>query len=493
MSIGNRGSPWPVQEEELLNVTAFGIDLLPLKEAFMVRKVWVLPLALGLLGAAPPSPGDELPVPWKQLEGLKDGNYLAPLARLRDSESRYMASEMWRAEYLSVAAVVHSFVGDAAEAHSLFDRRYPASESPAAVPQGSPLDLYERRGALEAILAEASSRQVVMINELHHVAQHRAFTLQLLRPLYEQGFRYLAVETIASTDAALNARRFPLQSSGAYTSEPVFGDLVRTALRLGYKVVPYERETPCPPDPANRMACNEDRERVQARNLQERILRLDPGARILVHAGPGHINEKKDPIVWMAGRFREITGIDPLTIDQVAMTERSAPAYEKEEYRYATARGWIAEPTVFQSRDGGRWVREEGTFDLQVFHPRTRYERGRPDWMRMGGLRRPYGIFGKLSAGRTVKPFLPAAGGPWLVQAYVAGEGPEPIPVDQIVVSDPATAPVLMLPAGDFRIVAIDESGRKVAGYEETVSLLAGTASESGIVKSPEESTIQVH
>jgi hypothetical protein len=60
------------------------------------------------------------------------------------------------------------------------------------------------------------------------------------------------------------------------------GYLIRIALRLGFRVIPYEVEG----------ATNSDeRERGQARNLVERILKDDPKARILIHARYAHIDE----------------------------------------------------------------------------------------------------------------------------------------------------------------------------------------------------------
>ena len=120
----------------------------------------------------------------------------------------------------------------------------------------------------------------------------------------------------------LSERGYPTRMTGYYTSEPVYGDLVRTAFKLGYRVVPYEWAGEYTPD---------NRERGQARNLVERILKDNPKAKILVHAGYDHIDETGELVgaKTMAQRLKQMTGIDPLTIDQTEMTEHSAPEYER--------------------------------------------------------------------------------------------------------------------------------------------------------------------
>jgi hypothetical protein len=63
---------------------------------------------------------------------------------------------------------------------------------------------------------------------------------RLLKGLYQKGFGYFATETLDVGDAGLQARGYPTLRSGAYIAEPMYADLVRTALNLGYRVTPYE-------------------------------------------------------------------------------------------------------------------------------------------------------------------------------------------------------------------------------------------------------------
>ena len=251
------------------------------------------------------------------------------------------------------------------------------------------------RDAVTAILDLATRHQVVMVNEAHHVPLHRAFTILLLEDLYKKGFRYFAAESLSEKDAYLQRRGYPTFDTGFYTHEPVYGDLVRIALRLGYTVVPYEYIAARPPAEANDpAAAQNEREEGQVHHLKQRILDKDPQAKILVHAGYGHIGEmpavwnfggKKGEVRFMAASFKRLAGIDPLTIDQTQMTEHSDPRYEYPEYRAAVDNGLVRDRPVllWDPTKKAFFVpeRAKGNHDLFVFHPRTRYENGRPTWL----------------------------------------------------------------------------------------------------------------
>ena len=307
-------------------------------------------------------------------------------------------------------------------------------------PRVTALEGFSPVNALQEIARAARSRQVVMINEAHHVPQHRAFTLQLLAALRKEGYTWFAAETL-HPDPGLAERGYPTAKTGAYIQEPLYGDLVRTALRLGFRVVPYEIETF---EPGRGI---EVRERAQAANLVERILKRDPRAKVLIHAGYGHISERTEPPRMMAGYFKEMSGIDPLTVNQTPMTEHGSPEYEQPLYRWAVDRGLVVEPAIFRDAAGEPWTASKGA-DMAVFHPRSRYENGRPDWLRMGGLRSPLPL-----------PLACASPPGCLVKARAAAEAADAIPVDQILVEAGKPAPALMLPDGKFRIRVEDAKG----------------------------------
>jgi hypothetical protein len=85
--------------------------------------------------------------------------------------------------------------------------------------------------AADAVGAQARDRRIVMVNEAHHVGETRLLTLALLPRLHEMGFTHFAVEGLDEHDRDLVARGYPTKASGPYIREPLYGDIVRIALR----------------------------------------------------------------------------------------------------------------------------------------------------------------------------------------------------------------------------------------------------------------------
>lgn len=69
----------------------------------------------------------------------------------------------------------------------------------------------------------------------------RLLTLELLEPLRDRGFTHLALEALWWGDP-INERGYPTDETGYYVNDVVFAELVRTALALGYELIPYEIE-----------------------------------------------------------------------------------------------------------------------------------------------------------------------------------------------------------------------------------------------------------
>lgn len=316
---------------------------------------------------------------------------------------------------------------------------------------------YHPVSAIKAISQAAADRQVVIINEAHHVPQHRVFTLELLKSLKRRGFKYFAAEALFNseaglnrTDTELNRRGYPTKNTGSYMDEPVYGDLIRTALRLGYKVVPYDAGF----NKNGQLNTPAAREREAAENLKERIFKGDPRAKVLIHVGYDHNSEAARVYGGsqaMAGYLKELTGIDPLTVDQTAMTEHSAPEYEDPLYRFVAARNAFDKPLVFQNARGEFWKKKAGGQDINVFSPRSRYANNRPTWLRMNGARRPYLLPADICQAETH----------CLVRARIAGESANAVPVDQLEVRG-GTGAALMLPKGAFIIEVENVAGKSL-------------------------------
>ncbi len=428
--------------------------------------------------SAPP-PFQELPNPYT-LEPKAPGNYLAPLEALRPMRKRYMTSLRWRDSFFEELAAQESFVGNDAEAVADFDLARPPDDdltdkyAQAAV---KALNGYQPTDARQAILKLAKIHQVVFINEAHHVPMGRAFTLSLLPGLYAQGFRYFAAETLYQTDTQLQSRGYPTQKTGYYTTEPTYSDLVRTALKLGFKVIPYEyhlKPSQGFSNSANPYADEDLRERGEAQNIYDRILKHDPHAKILLHAGYGHISQKSEPVTWSAGDlgtktsgsatftpmavyFERLSGIVPLSVDQSNLYPRSALAYESLLYRDITSRNPAKDQiAVFQNANGRYYVPPSfrGVYDLVVYHSPVSYQHGRPEWLQMNGRR----SFVPIPADF---PLPKDAGHTLLVQAFYANEDLAlAVPIDQIELRpNVSPQPELLLPSGRFLLQVVNGAG----------------------------------
>jgi hypothetical protein len=385
----------------------------------------------------------------KSLDERND--YLTPLLQFERHEAEYLASEKTKHLVPDLMAYLNAYVGRCARALALQERGWGSDGDRADLTQ-SKIDEYSPEPALKAIGELAGSHKVVMINEEHVTPQHRAFTRDLLPVMWAKGFRYFAAETFGDEVVNMTSVSYPTQKTGFYSDDPVFGDMVRTALKLGFKLIPYEdrKSLTCknPEDKAN--FCQNERERGQAENLYDRTLKVDPKAKVFVHVGRGHNQKiKMDDWAMMAWHFKEISGVDPLTIDQMH-SERSDPKFETPIYRWALKKWNISVPTVFRNRAGEFW--QGHGHDVVIFHPRTRYVDGRAVWLVTGGRRRV-----KLTNSRLN---ITGQSYPLLVQAFVGSEGDNAIPIDQIIIDDPAKPCALVLPKGSFRIRVIDASGR---------------------------------
>lgn len=298
------------------------------------------------------------------------------------------------------------------------------------------------------IVNRARNEQIIIINEAHHNPRHRAFTASLLPELAKLGFRYLAVEALDVRDSLLNKRGYPVLQTGFYTKEPQFGHLLRTAAENGYKMVAYEYESD--DNKGNADARVVDRETTQARNIQ-RILQADPKAKIVIHCGFAHLNEGPDGMgehMAMAGRLRALTGIDPFTIDQTALTESGTPGGEAASYRLAKA----ANSSVFMNTQNKLYASANKymSVDVNVYHSRTTYQNGRPNWV-FTADRQPVAISQAITTGF-----------PCLVLAYAADEDPtRAVPVDIVELQGPQDKKSLALGKGNYTIVAQGRSGSR--------------------------------
>ncbi len=234
-------------------------------------------------------------------------------------------------------------------------------------------DLYSPINARNYILERAKKEQIVIINEAHHKGKHRVFSKSILKELYELGYRHLGIEALSLypgyTDTLLNERKYPTINSGFYIIESNFGNMVREALKIGYKLFPYEGE-----------GNGKEREINQAENIKS-YLEKYPNEKAIIHCGYEHAKEGKLNTSWekaMAGRLLELTGINPLTINQTTFDNRWDSSY----LNPLMQRLDLSEPTVFIDSDSLSYLGEVDNkgFDIYVFHEQTKLFLNRPLW-----------------------------------------------------------------------------------------------------------------
>lgn len=306
--------------------------------------------------------------------------------------------------------------------------------------------LYKKVNAVEYISEKAKQNQVLIINEAHHSSRHRDFTKSLLQKLYDNGYKNIGFEALTNgkdKDSLLNTRKYPIQKTGYYIKDPQFGDLVRTALEIGYHVFSYEDTTD---------ANGREREIEQAKNIQREIERK-PNEKFLIHCGFAHALEGNYS-AWgkaMAGRLAEFTEIDPLTVHQVYYSEKSKPEFNHPLLKALD----LAESTVLIDRNDKPMKYEYGESfsDIAVLHPNTIYENGRPNW-----------LFDNANKEIQLSLIDIDISFPVLVLAYKKGEDiTTAVPMDIIEVENKTDLGHLALRKGEYEIVVknIDGHARK--------------------------------
>jgi hypothetical protein len=216
--------------------------------------------------------------------------------------------------------------------------------------------------ATDAIIKLAANRRLVMVNEAHHDAHTRELTLALLPRLHALGFNYFAAEALSGKDVRLMQRGYPVTTSGTeYLHEPTYGDIIRTAIRLGFTVVAYDADS----NSAN------GRESGQAKNLYEQTFAKDPRAKLFVHAGYAHIDKAKGRlgnVEPMAMHLQQLSGIEPLSIDQTQFREQIPSSHGA--YRRLISDFPSEGPIVLINRATGKpWSANPSEYDANVLLP----------------------------------------------------------------------------------------------------------------------------
>lgn len=429
-------------------------------------------LMIGLTSVVLLSGATALPELWNLgSEAFYKGNYLAKITALEAYSIAYMNSEEQRWNFAAELGQSYSFVGEYKQAIKTHELAGLPSDKMAFQQSVKDLTLLP---AKSIILEQAKNRQIVMLNEAHHVPRHRAFTLSLLKYFYQLGFRYLALEALMSFSSKLDPKDLPdlakrgypqFGTTGLYTDEPVMGELVRQALKLGYTLVRYEEKEPecTPPNPEDWVFCLNRRDKEQAQNIYDEIFKKDKNAKVLIHAGYSHIEEKSSSKGWrfMAVNLKEMTGIDPLTIDQVRLTSTYYGKRDNQTGFNALMKTYQPkEPVVFKYQNGQYFVASKPyngkpsfAVDMQVLHPPAQYRGGRPLWLQQERKLFP------------TNPDLCENKFPCVFEARYSQEKDNPVPADIVMLRGYATQTSLALRKGNYRVSVKDKKGQLITTY----------------------------
>ena len=328
-------------------------------------------------------------------EGLRVGQYQHPvwaaLQTFRSLSADCGEDPSASNDYWAHLAQLESFVGNHALALSYFGNRQRRDRSTQRI--SLPADV--RAVPAAAYIADrARDHRVVIVNERHHASSDRLLTLNLLDALAALGFRYLALEAFSPVDNPTNERGYPIRQSGYYVNDVVFAELVRSAVDHGFEIVAYEIEGhqwQSDKDRGVTEGFTARRQYWQGRNIVDRVFANDPDAKVLVHCGWGHVREsgsRNGP--KMAEVLARLTGLDPLTVDQIAYADRGDADDDHPLRAEAEARNLIGdEDVVLLAGDGDPVPLGDPAYvDVRVFARRTHYQNGRPTWMEMDGRRR---------------------------------------------------------------------------------------------------------
>lgn len=199
-----------------------------------------------------------------------------------------------------------------------------------------------------------SRSRVVMMNEAHNrllrCVRTRNIGRQVLPTAHELGVRHLAMEALTLEFAReCNQTRRVRPESDGYLAQPDMQAFIQAALDLGWTLMAYEADDrpwikdrlgPFPTDEPERqrylqavqtlfqsMEHTNWREREQGANLTRSLSELGEHSKLLVWCGNNHLLKAEIPgLQWspMGFQFRQLSQVDPFTIDQTVTVLLSA-------------------------------------------------------------------------------------------------------------------------------------------------------------------------
>lgn len=282
---------------------------------------------------------------------------------------------------------------------------------------------YKPINASEYILQQADLTKILIINRLKHRPFNHLFIKNLLKNLYDLGYRHMGFEGILNEIKSGDCLIF---GENIDDKNPQFVNLVRTAIKIGYSVFPIEYYR---------------YRQHKNMSLIRNITRSNPETKILIYSGLVNSNKTNfNGGSTLAYTLKRELGINPLTVNQAFFSERGSKSYEHFIYKNIQ----VNQSSVFVD-SGGNIFNDEalaGLFDIMVFHPRTSYQGGRPNWMIDHYVQTV-----KVDLKRIDLPT------PYMLFAIKKDKCQNAIPYDVIEIKEGQEEAFLCLPEGDFNII----------------------------------------
>lgn len=367
-------------------------------------------------------------------------NRLQTLQEAENAQEIY--GEQWVGTHLS-------FAGNSNAAIKKFDAAYEKNPAEAYDWANENLEVAKARvtDAIAEIVNAAKSRQIVILNEAHHVSMHRAFAMRLARELRKIGYEYLACEAFAANNLSPLSQGYVNYDSGFYTIEPMFANFLNDAINDQWKFVSFERKK----DPSLSSSENSKlREITMAQNIIHNVLDQHPNAKIFIYTGYGHAwktsaNAEKLGIGTMASHLKKLSTFDPLSIDQTKLYDHFESQGQLELYENIIHSKKQTQPFIMKSPDQQflRLAIPKSAVDMQITYPRYLIDQstGRPEWMHLIADFKPHAIPQEL---------IPTKGAR-LIYAYRKNDPFDAIPIDLVLIETGKPIPKLMLPEGEYR------------------------------------------
>ncbi|HEX4481296.1 MAG TPA: hypothetical protein VH082_10835 [Rudaea sp.] len=357
-----------------------------------------------------------------------------------------------------------TFIGDYDGAAASFSIAQPRQDDDGPSPLGAG---YTLKPAADVIVEMAKTRRAVFFNEAHSAPITRTLTIELLPKLRELGYNYFAAETLYDTDHELQKRGYATPKSGFYVNEPLYGEMIHTALRLGFKVIPYDVEN---------AGAGDLRERAGAERLYQEVFKKDPTAKLIVNAGFAHVQKTGKYLRGssMGEFFKQISGIDPLTIEQTMMIQHGRSNQDHPYYAAIVQHLKLTQPSVFVAADGKPWTLKPDKYDMSVVFPTYQVIKQRPNWLVLNGERVAYSLGSEICRNQY----------PCLIEAFYSGEDDNAVAADRTLLNvidsqSPANERLLngivqsesrlFLRPGSYHIKVTDKGNRAVGSRDITI------------------------